>query len=127
MNPADNIPASQRFLFICRSAPFGSAGFAAGLDLLLTAATFEQPVQLVFTGDGVFQLVQGQDSAVIGVKNPALGLSALALYDVSEVYVDTDAAAAHELDESSFSIAVETIDAAGIQALICAADQVVII
>ena len=62
---------NQEVLFIASRSPWSSAAAAAGADLLMTAAVFEQSVGVVFCGDGVWQLQAGQDGSGLGLKTLA--------------------------------------------------------
>jgi tRNA 2-thiouridine synthesizing protein C len=90
--------ASKRLLVLIRHSPYGSSLARASLDVALAAAAFDQPVSLLFTGDGVLQLLPGQDSEALGVRNPGRLLASLPLYDIEQVYVDAEAAARYRLD-----------------------------
>ena len=59
----------KQLLVVVRHSPYGSSLARASLDVALAAAAFEQPVKLLFMGDGVLQLLPGQDSQAIGQKN----------------------------------------------------------
>ena len=58
--------------------------------MVLIGAAFEQDVSLAFIDDGVYQLMQNQDTADIGTKNFAPTFRALGDYDVSQIYVERD-------------------------------------
>ena len=70
---------------VVRHSPYGSSLARASLDVALAAAAFEQPVKLLFMGDGVLQLLPEQDSRAIGQKNIGRLLSSLPLYDIDMV------------------------------------------
>jgi tRNA 2-thiouridine synthesizing protein C len=88
-------------LVVLRRSPYGSSLAKASIDVALAAAAFDQPVDLLFLGDGVLQLHPDQDSRSLGVKNIGRQLAALPLYDVNRVYVDCEAVARYKLDLSS--------------------------
>lgn len=73
--------------FISRAAPYGSARARNCLDMALAAAVFEQPVNYIFLGDGVYQLLQGQQGDAIGSKTIGKTLAALELYGIEKVHV----------------------------------------
>ena len=58
--------------------------------MVLIAAAFEQEVTLAFIDDGVYQLLQNQDSSAIGSKNFAPTYRALGDYDVNRIYVERE-------------------------------------
>ncbi|MEM7294143.1 MAG: DsrE family protein, partial [Pseudomonadota bacterium] len=50
----------------------------------------EQDVSLAFIDDGVYQLMNGQDTSAIGTKNFSATFKALGDYDVSKIYVEQE-------------------------------------
>lgn len=88
----------KRLLVVIRHPPYGSSLARASLDVALAAAAFDQPVSLLFAGDGVLQLLPGQDAGALGVKNIGRLLASLPLYGIEQVYVDAEAARRYRLD-----------------------------
>jgi tRNA 2-thiouridine synthesizing protein C len=82
--------ASKKFLYINRRAPHGTMYAQESLEVVLIAAAFEQDVTLAFIDDGVYQLMQNQDTSAIGSKNFAPTYRALGDYDVSQIYVESE-------------------------------------
>jgi tRNA 2-thiouridine synthesizing protein C len=82
--------ASKKFLYINRKAPHGTMYAQESLEVVLIAAAFEQDVTLAFIDDGVYQLMQNQDTTAIGSKNFAPTYRALGDYDVSQIYVESE-------------------------------------
>lgn len=81
-------PATKpEVLFITTRSPWAGSSAAAGADLLMTAAVFEQPVRVVFCGDGVWQLQGGQDGDALKVKTLSRIFPAFELYDIHNVAV----------------------------------------
>jgi tRNA 2-thiouridine synthesizing protein C len=56
----------------------------------LIGAAFDQDVSLAFMDDGVFQLVKGQDTADVEMKNFSPTYKALGDYDVTKLYVEKE-------------------------------------
>ncbi|MAT93985.1 MAG: sulfurtransferase complex subunit TusC [Halioglobus sp.] len=110
--------ASKRLLFVMRHAPYGAGPARAGLDAALAAAAFDQPVDLLFMGDGVLQLLPQQDGAALGVKTRGKQLAALPLYDIEHVYVDAQAAARYALDVTQAPLPAQALDADGMAQLL---------
>ena len=77
---------SKRFMYMNTKAPYGTV---YALESLIGAA-FEQDVSLAFIGDGVYQLVKGQDTQGIGMKNFSPTYAALGDYDVNKIYVEKE-------------------------------------
>jgi tRNA 2-thiouridine synthesizing protein C len=68
-------------------APYAHSAGKDALDIALVFGSFEQPISLFFQGDGVWQLIQEQDGAVISIKDYLKTFSAFEFYDIEEVYV----------------------------------------
>lgn len=82
--------ASKKFLYVNRKAPHGSIYAQESLEVVLIGAAFEQDVTLAFIDDGVYQLMQNQDTSALGSKNFAPTFRALGDYDVSQIYVERE-------------------------------------
>ena len=82
--------AVKNFMFVNRKAPHGTVYAVESLEVVLIAAAFEQDVCLAFLDDGVFQIVQGQDTKGIGTKNFSPAYRALGDYEVSRLYVEKE-------------------------------------
>lgn len=80
----------KKFLYINRKAPHGSIYALESLEVVLIGAAFDQDVSLAFIDDGVYQLMQNQDTNGIGVKNFSPTYKALGDYDVSKIYVEKE-------------------------------------
>lgn len=114
----------KSFLLICRHAPYGGATAREALDVALTAATFDQTVSMLFLGDGVLQLMQGQLPAAIAQKALDKQLAALPLYDIETIYAEADALTARGLTSADCALPVQTLSAAQIPQQIGAHDIV---
>lgn len=81
----------KKLLFIVRRLPHSGAHAQETLDLILTAAAYEQPVSLLALDDGLFQLKTAQRPRLAGLKDISAVYQALALYDVNDIYVENEA------------------------------------
>lgn len=79
--------SAQEVLFITTRSPWDGSSASAGADLLMTTAVFEQPVRVVFCGDGVWQLHGGQNGEELKVKTLSRIFPAFELYDIRNVAV----------------------------------------
>ena len=61
----------KKFMFLNRKAPHGTVYALEGLEVVLITAAFDQDVSLVFTDDGVYQLMKGVDEAAQRKLNAA--------------------------------------------------------
>ena len=104
-------PKVKKFMFVNRKAPYGTIYALESLEVVLITATFDQDVSLVFIDDGVYELVKGQQTKDIGIKNFSPSYRALEGYDVEKLYVDRDSLAQRGLTEKDLLVPVEVLDA----------------
>lgn len=104
-------PKVKRFMFVNRKAPYGTIYALESLEVVLIAATFDQDVSLVFIDDGVYELVKGQQTKGIGMKNFSPSYRALDGYDVEKLYVDQASLEQRGLSEKDLLVPVEVLDA----------------
>jgi len=60
---------AKKFMYINRKAPYGTIYAWESLEVVLIGAAFDQQVSLAFVDDGVYQLMKGQDTTEVGIKN----------------------------------------------------------
>jgi tRNA 2-thiouridine synthesizing protein C len=80
----------KKFFYVNRKAPYGTIYALESLEVVLIGAAFEQDVQLAFLDDGVYQLVKGQATDQVGMKNFSPTYKALGDYDVKTIYVEKE-------------------------------------
>ena len=84
---AEVINTVKSLAIINSKAPFSCTHGKDSLDIALIFASFEQGVSLFFQGDGVYQLIDGQDGSLISVKDYLKTFSAFEFYDIEDIYV----------------------------------------
>lgn len=109
--PTSSAGKVKKFMFVNRKAPYGTIYALESLEVVLITATFDQDVSLVFIDDGVFELVKGQQTKDIGIKNFSPSYRALDGYDVEKLYVDQESLSARGLSEKDLLVPVEVLDA----------------
>jgi tRNA 2-thiouridine synthesizing protein C len=114
----------KKFMFVNRKAPFGTIYALESLEVVLIAATFDQDVSLAFVDDGVYELVKGQNSKAIGIKNHAPTYRALEGYDVEKLYVERESMEERGLSESDLLVPVEVLSSAEMGELMATQDVV---
>ena len=82
--------ATKKFMYLNRKASYGTAYAIESLEVVLIAAAFEQDVSLAFIDDGVYQIVEGQNTDGIGMKNFSKTFHALGDYDINKLYVSAE-------------------------------------
>ena len=115
---------NQEVLFIASRSPWSSAAAAAGADLLMTAAVFEQSVGVVFCGDGVWQLQAGQDGSGLGLKSLAKIFPAFELYDIKRIRVAESSLRERGLTLQDLVMDVELVNDEGMRTLIASSKTV---
>ena len=114
----------KKVMFVNRKAPYGTIYALESLEVVLITATFDQDVSLVFLDDGVFELVKGQNSKAIGIKNFSPTYRALEGYDVEKLYVEQESMDARGLTEADLLVPVEVLSSAEMADLMAAQDVV---
>ncbi|MCW2306283.1 sulfurtransferase complex subunit TusC [Rhodobium gokarnense] len=80
----------KKFLYVNRKAPYGTIYALESLEVVLISAAFDQDVSLAFLDDGVYQLVDGQDTKAIGMKNFSPTYRALGDYEITKLFVEKE-------------------------------------
>ncbi|MES9816335.1 MAG: sulfurtransferase complex subunit TusC [Candidatus Thiodiazotropha sp.] len=80
----------KKFMYLNRRGPYGTIYAWESLEVVLIGAAFDQDVSLAFLDDGVYQLVKGQDTAGVDMKNFSPTYQALGDYDVTKLYVEKE-------------------------------------
>jgi len=111
-------------LIINRTAPYGSSNAREALDVALTCSIFEMPVSLLFTDDGVYQLINDQNPGAIAQKNLQALLSSLPMYDIDQIYISETSANDKGLDLSDLSLPAQVVNSTEIAKLIQSHDTV---
>ena len=102
----------KKFMFVNRKAPYGTIYALEGLEVVLISAAFSQDVSMVFLDDGVYELVKGQQTKAIEMKNFSPTYRALDGYDVEKLYVEQESLDARGLTEANLIVPVQVLSAA---------------
>ena len=105
----DGAGVVKKFMFLNRKAPHGTVYALEGLEVVLITAAFDQDVSMVFTDDGVYQLLKGIDSKGIEVKDFSKTYRALEGYDIEKLYVDQASMDARGLTEDDLIVDVTVL------------------
>jgi tRNA 2-thiouridine synthesizing protein C len=101
----------KKFMFVNRKAPYGTIYALEGLEVVLISAAFDQDVSLAFLDDGVYQLVKGQQTKGLEVKNFSPTYRALEGYDIEKLYVERESLEARGLREDQLLVPVQVVNA----------------
>lgn len=117
--------AVKKFMFVNRKAPYGTIYALEGLEVVLISAAFDQDVSLAFVDDGVFQLVKGQKTDGIEMKNFSPTYRALEGYDIEKLYVERESMEARGLTEDDLLVDVQIMSAAEMGDMMAQQDVVI--
>jgi len=120
-NPGGKI---KKFMFLNRKAPYGTVYALESLEVVLITATFDQDVSVVFMDDGVYELVKGQNTKAIEMKNFSPTYRALDGYDVEKLYVERESMEVRGLTEADLVVPVELLSSAEMGQLMAEQDVV---
>jgi tRNA 2-thiouridine synthesizing protein C len=115
----------KKFMFVNRKAPYGTIYALEGLEVVLISAAFDQDVSLAFLDDGVFQLVKGQKTDGVEMKNFSPTYRALEGYDIEKLYVERESLEARGLSESDLLVDVQVMSAAEMGDMMAQQDVVI--
>lgn len=113
----------MKLLFIQSAAAHGSVNAQEGLDAVLMGSAFTE-CSLLFTGNGVLQLLANQAPEALGLKNFSLTFGALADYGVPGVYCRQSDLDRFGLSLNDLVIDVKPLTAEATRRLITDHDQV---
>jgi tRNA 2-thiouridine synthesizing protein C len=93
--------------------------------MVLTTAAFDQQVCVLFVDDGVLQIKDRQNPAVMGLKDTASVFRALEIYDVNTLFVEIESLQARGIEVSDLILPVKTIQRSEISGLMRQYDVIV--
>lgn len=77
----------KRIAFVFTQGPHGNSAGREGLDALLATSALSDDIGVFFIGDGVLQLLPGQQPEKILARNYIATFGVLPLYDVENCYL----------------------------------------
>ncbi|MBN8479019.1 MAG: sulfurtransferase complex subunit TusC [Burkholderiales bacterium] len=115
---------AKKFMFVNRTAPYGTIYALESLEVVLISAAFDQDVSLVFVDDGVWQLKKGQQTKGIETKNFSPTYRALEGYDVEKLYVERESLESRGLTEDDLLVDVNVLSSSELGELMAEQDVV---
>lgn len=97
----------SQLTYLFTSAPHSSSSGREGVDALLAASAYSENMSVVFIGDGVYQLLLGQQADKALCKDYAPMLKLFELYDIEQVYVCQASLVERGLSQADLIIDVE--------------------
>ncbi len=121
--PAIEKPEDRAILLVFRHAPYGNALAREGLEAALACGAMGATTNVLYINEGVWQLVEPQDSHAIDCKNQAAMASALPLYGVEAIWIDEDSLKQRNLTSTDIN-AGKIIDRTQVQALLATSQAI---
>ena len=118
------MPDAKSLLFVLTSAPHGRINAQEGLDALLMGSAFAD-CSALFLGDGILQLIDGQDTTRNNQKNFSRTFGALIDYGVNKIFCSETQLTAFGLDIPDLVIEVTPLSDEQVSSLLCA-DNVIL-
>jgi|TARA_B110000483_G_C18187486_1_gene539538 tRNA 2-thiouridine synthesizing protein C len=118
------INSSKTVSIISRQAPYGSNRAQQSLDIALAAAVFEQTVNYIFMGDGVYQLLGNQNATSIQSKTLVNALETLDLYGIESIFVDSQSLRERNLIPKDLSLKASIVSRDEIAIIVRASNSV---
>lgn len=111
--------------FINTQTPHSSDAARNALDMIMMAVSMDQPVQVFFMHDGVWQLIN-QDTSAIERKNALVKYRILAeVFEMEELYVCAQSLAERGLSADALSIQVTALESSELQQKLALSTKVV--
>ena len=112
---------------IFKTAPHGNPNGREALDLALLSASFDQKVILIFSDEGVLNLVENQNPELIKAKDYIATFKALPLYEIDDIFVCQQSLLEFGLSKNTLNInEAQIADQQCIQTQLKLADEVLV-
>ena len=98
------------------SAPHGQSSGREGIDALLAASAYCESIKVLFSGDGVLQLLRDQQPEAILSKDYAPMMKLFDLYDIEQVYVCQQSLAERGCANADLVIEAQVLDVSAFRA-----------
>jgi len=121
--PAADKPVDEGILLVFRHAPYGNALAREGLEAALACGAMGAKTSVLYINEGVWQLLEPQNSGAIDCKNQAAMASALPLYDVENIWVDEDSLKQRNLSSADINAGI-IIGTARVQELLATSKSI---
>lgn len=109
---------AHKLLYVFTQAPYSNAAGLEALDAVLIGASFEQDVSVLFLENGVFQLLNGQNTQSTGIKQFTKTFKVLADFGVEHCYAHDLSLQARGLEQSQLMIDTQVLSSEQVRSLI---------
>ena len=109
---------NRAITLISCSAPYNGSNARMALDAAMATAVFDKPVNFIFLGDGVLQLLKHQDGGLEYTKTIGNMITALDLYGIETLWVEEESLDKRGLAQSDLVANAKPATSEQIQTLI---------
>ncbi|CAK0761428.1 Intracellular sulfur oxidation protein DsrF [Gammaproteobacteria bacterium] len=121
---ADEGGTIKKFMFVNRKPPYGTIYALESLEVVLISAAFDQDVSLAFLDDGIYELIKGQNTKGLEMKNFSPTYRALEGYDIEKLYVTRESLEERGISEDDLVVDVRVVSCAEMADLMAEQDVV---
>lgn len=115
---------ATRWLFLLRRGLASPSAGLAGIEMLLTAAAFDQPVSVLFLDDAVNLLLPAAADAPTELLNLAGMLRSMSMYGLQGVYVERESLAERGVADHALILETEIVERQRIATLLNRFDHI---
>lgn len=115
----------NKVAFVFHSAPHAISAGREGLDALLAASVYSEDLAVFFIGEGVLQLVAGQQPDAVLSRDYISAFKLLDLYDIEQRYTCAFSLNEWGLDSEDLVLETEVLEPRAIASLWQQFDQIV--
>ena len=108
----------NKILCIISRPPYQGSHDLELIEAAMVGAVFEMQVSILFRGEGVWALQDGQDAGALQQRTLSKVLSALPTYEVERLYVCAESLQSRNMDSADFCIPAAALTLEQQQALI---------
>lgn len=114
-------------LLVCRNAPWSGLAARETLDIALAGGAFDLPVSLLWQGEGVYQLLTGQQPDALQQKNLQAQLGSLPLFGIEQLYVCQDSLQERGINLEQLAVEAQPVTTDDMRRLLADHAQVLVI
>ena len=117
----------KSLLLITSHAPWSGLAARETLDIALAGGAFDLPVSMLWQGEGVYQLLAGQQPDLLQQKNLQAQLSGLPLFGIEQLYVCKQSLQQRNLRSEQLALEVQLVDKDQIRQLLATHVQTLVL
>ena len=117
----------QHIAIIQRQSPFNSSSGREALDLILALAAVEHHLTVIFSGDGIYQLLPVNLNNAFSLKRYQQGFKLFGLYEIDQLYVCHQSMEQRQIKLGDLALTAQQLDPLSLQQLLIKQQHIVCI